>query len=538
MIKNIDAETFSKMFISGANNLSNNKNKVNSLNVFPVPDGDTGTNMSMTASAVAGALDGCRFADVSSCADVAANAALRGARGNSGVIMSQFIRGMAKTLKGLDVCGPRIFADGLKAGSDAAYRAVMNPTEGTVLTVAREAAAGAVLCESDDLCGVMRACVDRGNRALKKTEFMLDTLKKAGVVDAGGQGWMYILEGMLYYIENGEVIQPDESEQSVIAALPKETDNKNESSENIKFGYCTEFIIEKRNSRSLLIFKNSIEKLGDCMLVIEDDEVIKVHIHTNHPGTVIENALKLGEIINIKIDNMRYQHSSIISAEKDSGNIKKYGFAAVSSGKGFSDILKDLGVDAVIEGGQTMNPSSEDILKAAESINAECIFVFPNNKNIIMAAEQAAEMSEKNIIVIPTRSVPESIRAMTAFDAELNEKENAEIFRSEISRVKTACVTYAVRDLPEDNIKEGDIIGILGSDIAVSGNDRWQIAAELIKKMTESDTEFVTVYCQEENDMEKAEETAALLEEEFEDVEFSVKYGAQPVYYYIISAEQ
>lgn len=546
MIKTINAEMFAGMIISGANNLSNNKKEVNELNVFPVPDGDTGTNMSLTAAAVAKSLSECRFADISAAANAAANAALRGARGNSGVIMSQLLRGMAKELKGKSECSANIFAACLKQGSDAAYRAVMNPTEGTLLTVAREAAAGAVLCGGDDILEILAAAVKRGNAALKKTMYMLETLKKAGVVDAGGQGWMYILEGMLYYLEKGRIIENSAKDNTGSAkTIPNSADL---SQQNIKFGYCTEFIIEKRRECNILLFKNSIEKLGDCMLVIDGDDVIKVHIHTNHPGVIIENALKLGELINIKIDNMRHQHNSIINADENKNTAdektaekKKYGFAAVVPGEGFAEMLSDMGVDEIIKGGQTMNPSTEDILKAAESINAENIFIFPNNKNIIMAANQAADISDKNIIVIPSKTVPESISAMLEFDESLSGDKNEKNMTEALKNVKTVQVTYAVRDLEDTGIKKDDFIGMStgtgGSEICKAGKDRYIVTKSLIQSIIEEDTELVTVYYGENEYKAEAERIASELESEFDDIEFSVKYGGQDVYYYIISAE-
>lgn len=541
MIKSINADMFAGMIISGANNLSNNKKEVNELNVFPVPDGDTGTNMSLTAAAVAKALKECRAAGISAAADTAANAALRGARGNSGVIMSQLLRGMAKELKGKNECGANIFAACLKQGSDAAYRAVMNPTEGTVLTVAREAAAGAVLCESDDIAEVLAAAVKRGNLALKKTMLMLETLKRAGVVDAGGQGWMYILEGMLYYIRNGREVQLNDVQSAEVKTLPE---SKVMKLQEIKFGYCTEFIIEKRRECNILLFKNSIEKLGDCMLVIDGEDVVKVHIHTNHPGVIIENALKLGELVNIKIDNMRHQHNSIINEEdtaenneKTEPNAKKYGFAAVVPGEGFARLISDMGADNIIKGGQTMNPSTEDILKAAESINAENIFIFPNNKNIIMAANQAAEISEKNIIVIPSKTVPESISALFEFDEDLPAEENEAKMRNALCSVKTFQVTYAVRDLGDKGIKKGDIIGMGQGGILESGSSRHTVTKSLVQSAADDGAELVTIYYGAEEYKEEAEKIASEAEEEFEDVEFAVKYGGQDVYYYIISAE-
>ncbi|MCH5184776.1 MAG: DAK2 domain-containing protein [Oscillospiraceae bacterium] len=556
-----DVQVFSNMIVSGSNNLSNNKRAVNELNVFPVPDGDTGTNMSLTAAAAARAVEECRFASISSAANAAANAALRGARGNSGVIMSQLLRGMAKELKGKNELNANVLAACMKEASDAAYRAVMNPTEGTILTVAREAAAGAVLCESDDMTEVMRAAVERGGRALKKTMFMLEALKKAGVVDAGGMGLMHILEGMLYYLENGRIVELNDEEKNTAPAEVSAFKN----ARDIKFGYCTEFIIEKNERCNVMLFKNSIENIGDCMLVIEDEDVVKVHIHTNHPGTVIENALKSGSLINIKIDNMRYQHSSIKGGaeysendekkpedelkngagafeETAGGEMKKYGFAAVSAGSGFDEVLTDMGIDRIVDGGRTMNPSTEDILNAVRCINAENIFIFPNNKNVIMAAVQAGGMSDKNITVIPSKTIPESICAMMAFDENMTAEENEKLMTEAMSNVKTVQITQAVRDLEEDNVKKGDFIGVMsganGSGIVKSGGNLRDVTGEIISGLLSGGAELITVYYGSEEYRAEAEELAGKIESKFENAEISTVYGGQDVYCYIISGER
>ena len=413
MIYTIDAEALAKAYISGANKLCNHKNILNELNVYPVPDGDTGNNMSMTVSAATRELLGADFKTVEDVFSIIANASLRGARGNSGVILSQLFRGIAKRLKGCKIADAADISEALTEGVHAAYRAVMKPAEGTILSVSRDAAAAgqAVLEESNDLVTLLRAVVSAGQVSLDKTPELLPQLKQAGVVDSGGQGVMYILEGALAYLETGELIELTEGEISAAKTLEKK-----EVAADIKYSYCTEFLIEKNNSKvSSKLFRDKIEKKGDCMVVIDDGEIIKVHIHSNNPGFVIEEALKLGELINIKIDNMKHQHNSIITTrqepEPELEPPKKYGFAAVAVGSGIEAIFRDMGVDAIIEGGQTMNPSTDDILEAVKNINAEHIIILPNNKNIIMAAEQAKDLTEKDLIVIPTRSIPEGISA-------------------------------------------------------------------------------------------------------------------------------
>lgn len=532
----IDGKLLARMFISGANNLYNKKQIVNELNVFPVPDGDTGTNMSMTVRNMANSLREVQSDSVTKIADLMSFATLRGARGNSGVILSQFFRGMSKSLKGKNKCEAADFVKALRAGSDTAYNAVMNPTEGTVLTVAR-AVAEAAETACGDLTEVLEAAVQNGNDVLAKTPDMLPALKKAGVVDAGGQGWMYILEGALEFLKTGSEVEAEDEED----AKPQTLNVKTEiDAENIKYMYCTEFIVEKKVSGADVVsFRKSIENRGDCMLVIDDDEIVKVHIHTNNPGYILECAVKMGTMINIKIDNMKHQHQSLIAEEKKETPHKKYAFISVCAGSGIAGIFKDLGIDTVIEGGQTMNPSTDDFLNAVKELNADNIFIFPNNKNIILAANQAKELAGKNVIVIPTRSIPECISAMLKFspdkEAELNEKN----MNNAIGKVKTGQITYAVRDtqIDDKDIKEGDILGLAGSKITAIGKTPSAVLSELAETLCDEDTEFVTLYYGEDTKKEEAEAAAQMLEESLDEVEVSVKYGGQPLYYYIISAE-
>lgn len=547
------------MMISGAGNLYNKRDIVDDLNVFPVPDGDTGTNMSMTMNAAAAELSAKADQSFTRVADIVSFATLRGARGNSGVILSQIFRGFSRGLKGIKECNAEEFARGLNDGAAAAYKAVMQPTEGTILTVARESAKGAynaVIEGADDVCDVLQAAVDYGNAALSRTTQMLPVLLKAGVVDAGGQGWMFVLEGALEFLKTGEV--------SAEHVMEKETDSSKKTEaegrvspqakviKDIKFQYCTEFIIEKKNnSVSAEEFKEIIGGHGDSMLVIDDEDIVKVHIHTNHPGIVLEEAIKLGDMINLKIDNMKRQHNSILETNKkvktqvkvqtkEKNPEKEYGIAAVSAGKGMSDILADLGVDKVIEGGQTMNPSTEDLLKAINRIKAKTIFLFPNNKNIIMAANQAKDMSKKNVIVIPSKNVPQCIAAVLAFNGKYKSDTNERNMNKAMDKVQAAQITYAVRDTEIDGveIKKNDILGIIGSEIKKIGNSAEEVCAETVAELYDDDeNEFITVYYGKGVKKAQAEALCEKLEKTYPDAEVTVKKGGQPVYYYIVSVE-
>lgn len=530
------------MMVSGANNLYNKRALVDELNVFPVPDGDTGTNMSMTVTAVAECLY--EGMTVTEAVDKISFATLRGARGNSGVILSQFFRGISKGLKNKKTCSAKDFANALKNGADAAYKAVMNPTEGTILTVAKEAARAAVAKAdaTDDVLEVFEYLTEKGNNMLAKTTEMLPALKQAGVVDAGGQGWMCFLEGCLEVLKTGEVVKGE-----LASAGKKNAAQKAIDTSSIKFMYCTEFIVEKKNPNvNVAMFKSAIAPKGDCMLVIDDEEIVKVHIHTNHPGFVIEKALLLGTLINIKIDNMKHQHKSLITEDKKEEETKEeahenkpYGFIGVCAGAGLEDILKNLGADVVVKGGQTMNPSTDDILDASKKVYADTIFVFPNNKNIIMAAEQAAKISDKNIIVIPSKSIPQCVSALMAFNAEKSPEENEKKMTAALSKVKTAQVTYAVRDteIEGHKIKEGDILGINEGKIDSVAHDAKSACFEIMEKTLDDDSEYVTFYYGEDVGDDEVEALCDELEEKYPDVEFTAKKGGQSLYYYIISVE-
>jgi len=544
LIYTVDAGALKSAFISGANNLCNNKDILNDLNVFPVPDGDTGSNMSMTVLAACRELNASNANTVGEIMRCISGAALRGARGNSGVILSQLFRGMAKGLKDKETADAKDIAVAFKEGVNAAYRAVMKPAEGTILSVSRDGADNALKTAEtcDDVLAVLKATVKKAQKSLDNTPNLLPQLKAAGVVDAGGQGVLYLLEGALSYAESGNIVELTDSCQAAVAT-PKSAAQA--SSADIEFAYCTEFLINKKyvNDDSTA-FVDSIKTKGDSMVVIDDDGIIKVHIHTNHPGFVIEQALKLGELTNLKIDNMRYQHDSIIEnatspEEKPQEPAKKYGFAAVASGDGFAEILKDMEIDRIVEGGQTMNPSTDDIYKAVKDLNAENIIIFPNNKNIIMAAEQVKTLTDKNIIVIPTRSVPECISAKLVFDNEaepdVNEAEMTEIIKT----VKTGSITYSVRDFSfeGETVPKGKILGLEGGKITKVGEDPTEVLKEVLSDMADEDAEIISIYYGEDVSEEDAMALSEYAENAYSDCDVAVFRGGQPIYYYIISVE-
>ena len=542
------------MVISGANNLYNHKQEVDELNVFPVPDGDTGTNMSLTVNAVAAELLKCDETSLTKVADLVSFATLRGARGNSGVILSQLFRGIAKSLKGKAECNSEEFGEALIDGAKAAYKAVMQPTEGTILTVAKEAAKGAKDSAENEteIEIVMDACLERGKEALQNTPNQLPALAEAGVVDAGGQGWYYILEGMQVFVKTGEVVKSEKAEENTSAPEKQKSAQASVNTKDIKFQYCTEFLIEKKESNNTVHeFREKIRKIGDCMLVIDDDDIVKVHIHTNHPGKVIEDACKLGELINIKIDNMKHQHQSIIeetvSEEPETPDVgmmstepeKDYGFISVCTGKGIVSILEDLNVDIIIEGGQTMNPSTADFLNAINKIPAKTIFIFPNNKNIILAATQAKELSAKQIIVIPTKSIPQCISALVAFSPNKDAEHNEKVMNKAAKSVKTGQVTFAVRDTSVNNltIKKGNILGLCENKITQVGKNPEEICELLVESMVDEDSEFITLYYGKGVKKQAIAHITDRLENLYPDCEVLVKKGGQPLYYYIISVE-
>lgn len=530
----IDGTTLKKMFINAANTLDNNKELVDSLNVFPVPDGDTGTNMSLTMSSAVQELNILRREEVGDVVEAVASGSLMGARGNSGVILSQLFRGFASKLKSektLDTVG---FAKAIREGVETAYKAVMKPTEGTILTVARETADRANdICESaKDFDDFLEDILRQAASTLDRTPQMLNVLAQAGVVDAGGKGFLYILLGFLKAIRGEEIIlngrnRPMPVEDVVVEDIIDE--------EDLKFPYCTEFIIKnpKGDAKQL---KDTYFGLGDCTLVVGDERIIKVHIHTDKPGRILEEGLKLGELSRIKIENMKEQHRSTIEKEIEQ---KEFGFISVVMGEGFMDLFKDLGVDSIIQGGQTMNPSTQDIVNAIEGLWAKNIFILPNNGNIILAATQAGELSDKNVFVVPSKSMPQGIAAMIAFNSMQGAQYNLEDMKEAIGNVKTGQVTYAVRDSVFDDIEmhEGDIIGIAEGRIQTKGEDVDEVALELVSSLAEDGNDVITVFYGEQVTEEQAKALADRLKSEMPDCEIEVHYGGQPVYYYVISVE-
>ncbi|SHK01915.1 hypothetical protein SAMN02745975_03465 [Geosporobacter subterraneus DSM 17957] len=536
-IKYIDGPLLKKMMIHAANLLENNKSTVDALNVFPVPDGDTGTNMSLTMNSAAKEIKGIKNDSIETIADAAANGSLMGARGNSGVILSQLFRGFAKYCKGKKQLSTLDLASALKSASDTAYKAVMKPIEGTILTVARETAERAVEIakREEDLELFLHQMIEYAEKVLDKTPDLLKVLKQAGVVDAGGKGLIYIYKG--FY----EALTGKEVEVSETVSLNTVEFHGDEELGEITFGYCTEFII-KGNQIDIEDFKRKIGPYGDCMLVVGDENLAKVHIHTNNPGSVLERGLKLGELINIKIDNMRQQHRNKIFEEEKTEKpqqLKEYGMIAVTMGEGLTNIFKDLHVDEIITGGQTMNPSTEEIKKSIDAINAKNIFVFPNNGNIILAANQAKQLSDKNVIVIPTKSVPQGIASILSFNGEADPEVNERVMTEAIKNVKTGQVTFSVRDTQFNDIaiKKDDILGIYDGNIKAVGTGVEEVSMKLLQEMITDEDEILTIFYGEEQSESSAQALADFVGEKYKDIDVEVYYGGQPLYHYIFSVE-
>ncbi|MCM1082776.1 MAG: DAK2 domain-containing protein [Clostridium sp.] len=555
-IEIMDAQLLKKAFLAGAYNLEKNKDYINELNVFPVPDGDTGSNMSLTIMAAAKEVAALENPTIEELSKVMSSGSLRGARGNSGVILSQLLRGFCKEIKDKKTITITVLADGFVRGVDTAYKAVMKPKEGTILTVAKGVARKA--CElAEQKVSMEKFCeevIECGDEVLAGTPDLLPVLKEAGVVDSGGQGLMEFLKGAY-----NAIIGKETAPEVVAAPVKKAASVSSEDidTSHIKFGYCTEFIIllEKEfNMDTEKAFKAYLTSIGDSLVVVSDDEIVKVHVHTNHPGLAFEKGLEYGQLTSMKIDNMREEHREKVIMEQDREIAKQreqaeerkdepkkpYGFVAVSVGEGLNQIFKDLGVDYVIEGGQTMNPSTEDVLEAVSKVNADTVFVMPNNKNIILAANQAADIEkEKKIVVIPSKTIPQGISAMIGFDSEADVSDNEAAMKEAMSEISSGQVTYAVRDTSIDGkeIKTGDYMGIDDDGIKAVGTDITEVVKELIREMSDEDAELLSVYYGSDVTAEDAEKMHKALEEEFSDYEMEFHAGDQPVYYYIISVE-
>lgn len=541
MIQCIDGKKFRDMFVSGANNLQNNKDLVDKLNVFPVPDGDTGTNMSLTISYAIKELSKVENNDITNVGKALSKGSLMGARGNSGVILSQIIRGIAKSVEGKEALNVVDLANALKNGSDTAYKAVIKPIEGTILTVVRESGEYAlqIAKEDMDMIEFLELVVAKANESLNKTPELLKALKEAGVVDSGGKGLVLIYEGMLSSLKGNDI----ESVEGGASSNVEVNVEQNISTEDIKFQYCTEFILESNKVDDLTI-RERFMKYGDSLAVVGDEGVIKVHVHTNDPGLAIQEALSYGQLLTIKIENMKLQHENkVLNETAQTKEVpveeKEYGFIATSMGEGLAQIFKDFGVDYIIEGGQTMNPSTEDFMKAIESLNAKNIIILPNNSNIIMAANQAKELSDKNIVVIPTKNVSQAFATLVTFDADSSIEENKASMMEALSSVKSGQVTYAVRDtvINDVEVKEGNIIGIAEGKLLSAGDKVDEITTDLVEKLVDEDSAIITLFYGEDTSKEEAEALRDALEEKFEDIDVELHYGGQPLYYYLISVE-
>mgnify|MGYP002614071708 FL=1 len=547
----VDAKMLGRMFLSGAKNLEAKKEWINELNVFPVPDGDTGTNMTLTIMSAASEVSALSDSSMKALAKAISSGSLRGARGNSGVILSQLLRGFTKVIEHYDTVDAVIFARAFEKGVETAYKAVMKPKEGTILTVARGIAdKGWELAEeTDDLEVFIPEIIKHAEHVLSKTPDMLPVLKEAGVVDSGGQGLLEVLKGA-YDAFLGKEIDYSAIASSTGAAVTKVSA---EAATEIKFGYCTEFIImaeREFTEEDEKTFKAYLESIGDSIVCVADDEIVKVHVHTNDPGLAIQKALTYGQLSRMKIDNMREEHEEKLirdaqklakeQKEKKKEAQKEFGFIAVSIGEGLNEIFKELGVDYIIEGGQTMNPSTDDMLNAIDEVNAKHVFIFPNNKNITLAANQAKSLvKDKEVIVIPTKTVPQGITAIINFVPDLSAEENEEVMLEEIKNVKTGQVTYAVRDthIDDKEIHKDDIMGIGDSGIIAVGTDIAATTKEMLETLVDEDSELISIYYGADVSEEDAEKLTAEIEEKYPSVDVDTHFGGQPIYYYVLAVE-
>ena len=542
MRETINGADLRRMIISAAAAIENNKQALNELNVFPVPDGDTGTNMSMTIGAAAADLRKTEDPDLDKASKVAASAMLRGARGNSGVILSLLFRGISKRLKGAEVCDGVLWAEALQEGVDAAYKAVMKPAEGTILTVARLAAAKAADAarENNFIEFVHEAAIEEARKALADTVNQNPVLKKAGVVDAGGKGWVVALEAMLSALQGEDVVAVEDAP----AETKQSADFSEFNTEDITFSYCTEFIISRENDRDPECLRAFLSELGDSLVLVDDDEIIKVHVHTNDPGKALSEALNYGSFVTVKIENMRLQHTEKVLSEQEiapkiAEPEKPLGVVSVCAGAGLKDVFLNLGVDQVISGGQTMNPSTQDILEAVNKVPAETVFVLPNNKNIIMAAQQVDALTPKNVVVIPSKTVPQGVTAMLSFAPEGSVEENTAALTEALDTVDTMQITYAARNSDFDgyDIHEGDYLALCGSQLFGTSQDIKVLLKSLAEKVRDDGKEYITIYYGEDVKEKHAQKAADLFADICPNADVNLLSGGQPVYYYLISAE-
>ncbi len=547
--KRIDGMLLKEMFVSGAALLTNNRDNVDALNVFPVPDGDTGTNMSQTITSAIREINAKPYTSVADVANAAARGALKGARGNSGVILSQILRGFARAMDGHeDIDGP-LLAAALRSGANTAYKAVMKPKEGTILTVIRVIAEEAEEARDKhgDVVELFKLVLAVGDAILKRTPEMLPVLKQAGVVDSGGMGLMVILRGM-YAALTGEPVDAMAEVKADGVPMPGEFVDDHDAIGEIKFGYCTEFIVthprEDMRESDVVRLRRRLERMGDCVLVISDMNVVKVHVHTNEPGKALQYALELGELDAIKIDNMMEERrereaKQAAEAAAKAAEQKEYGIVAVALGEGLTEIFRNLNVDQIVDGGQTMNPSIQDLAKAADATNAKNVIILPNNTNIILAAQQATELTERHVIVLPTKSVPMGISAALAFDPEVSPEENEAAMREAAEAVHTASITYAVRDTNYDGqeIHEGDIMGMIDNKLSVLGSDISQVCREVTGKMVNEESSLITIYYGADIPEADAQALRDEMAERYADCDVDLQMGGQPLYYYLIAVE-
>ena len=543
MKQTINGADLRRMIISAAAAIENHKQGLNELNVFPVPDGDTGTNMSMTITAAAADLRKADDPDLGTAAKIAASAMLRGARGNSGVILSLLFRGISRKLKGCTDCDGVLWAQALQEGVDAAYKAVMKPAEGTILTVSRLAAAKAQEAsqENNFIEFVQNAAVEEAKIALANTVNQNPVLKKAGVVDAGGKGWLTALEAMLSSIQGEDVVAQSVADAP---AVKEAADFSDFNTEDITFTYCTEFIVSRENDKDPEELRAFLSQLGDSLVLVDDDEIIKVHVHTNDPGKALSEAVHYGSFVTVKVENMRLQHTEKVMNEKDlapqiAEPEKPLGVVSVCAGAGLADVFLNLGVDQIISGGQTMNPSTQDILEAVNKVPAETVFVLPNNKNIIMAAEQVDALTPKHVVVIPSKTVPQGVTAMLAFSPEGAVEENTDAMTQALGNVDTMQITYAARNSDFDgyDIHEGDYLALYGSQLFGTSRDIKVLLKSLAEKVRDDGKEYVTIYYGEDVKEKHAQKAADIFADICPDADVNLLSGGQPVYYYLISAE-